>query len=114
MENLYSKIVALCEDKKISLAQMAKESGISKNILTELKMGRTKTLSMRSLNKIADYFSVSVDFLTGNSEQKEKAPIVSDEDLRLAEFNKLFTSLPPDVQARELAYLRELANNSNK
>ena len=40
---------------------MCADIGISKSMLSDLKMGRKKTLSAETLAKIANYFSVSVD-----------------------------------------------------
>lgn len=48
---------------------MCKEAKISRAPLTELKMGRSKTLSSATLSKIASYFGVSVDYLLGNEEK---------------------------------------------
>lgn len=36
------------------------------SVFTELKMGRTKKLSVNTLEKIADYFQVPISFLTGD------------------------------------------------
>lgn len=61
---------------------MCKEASVTRALLTELKMGRTETLTAKTLSKIATYFNVSVDYLIGN-EQKEKAAIdVVDDDLQ--------------------------------
>lgn len=53
------------------MCSMAK---VSRGAITDLKMGRTKSLSLKTLTKIADYFGVTIDYLTGskNLEQKEK------------------------------------------
>ena len=48
---------------------MCKAAKISRAPLTELKMGRSKTLSSATLSKIAAYFGVSVDYLLGNKEK---------------------------------------------
>ena len=39
-----------------------------------------------TLQRIADYFGVSVDYLLGKTEQKEKSPSVSDEEIKFALF----------------------------
>lgn len=79
MCDLYEKITSLCKQNGISITTMCKESGLSRAPLSDLKMGRSKTLSSASLSKIANYFGVSIDYLLGNTEQKEKASIPKDE-----------------------------------
>ena len=81
MSNLYKRIAELCEDKNITGAAMCSEVGISKGLLTDLKMGRRSGVSAVTAQKIASYFGVSVGYLLGE-EEKEKKPI---EDDRLSE-----------------------------
>lgn len=60
--NMYEKIQELCDEKGIKIAQMCRETDIRKSTLSELKQGRTKTLSTQSLKKIAQYFCVPLDY----------------------------------------------------
>ena len=59
---MYEKIQYLCDENNIKLAHLCKEANIPKSTLSELKQGRTKTLSTQTLSKIANYFNVSLDF----------------------------------------------------
>ena len=87
MDDLYSRLKTLCDKKGISLAKMCSEAGIPKSTPTELKMGRTKTLSSSAMIKVAKYFDVSVEYIAGKTEQKERIPIaISDEDIKVALF----------------------------
>ena len=81
MDGLYDKIAALCNERGISITTMCKESGVSRAPLSDLKMGRSKTLASATLSKIAAYFGVSVDYLLGNTEEKEKPLVNGDEEL---------------------------------
>ena len=56
------KVQYLCDEHNIKLAHLCKEANIPKSTLSELKQGRTKTLSTQTLSKIANYFNVSLDF----------------------------------------------------
>ena len=69
MDGLYDKIATLCNERGISITTMCKESGVSRAPLSDLKMGRSKTLASSTLSKIAAYFGVSVDYLLGNEEK---------------------------------------------
>lgn len=68
MANLYETIKTLCEEKGLTIAGMCAEAGISKGILTDLKMGRKQTLSGKTLSKIAEGLGVSVDRILGSGQ----------------------------------------------
>ena len=67
MSDLYNRIYELCQNKGITIGRMCKELGISRGNLTELKMGRIKTLKTDNLRKIAYYFKVPLDYLVGDT-----------------------------------------------
>jgi hypothetical protein len=48
--------------------------------MSDLKYGRTKGMSTATATEIASYFDVSVGYLLGEEEQKEK-PTVQDDEL---------------------------------
>ena len=62
----------LCESKGVSGYRMCKDTGIQPSVLTDLKMGRQKSLNAKNANKIANYFGVSMDFLLDGVEQQKK------------------------------------------
>lgn len=70
MDDLYKRIETLCKLEDISVTEMCKGCGISRAPLSDFKMGRTKTLSTKTLSKIAEYFDVSVDYLLAGTPQK--------------------------------------------
>lgn len=94
MSTLYNNIARLCEEKGIKGAKMCAEVGISKAILTELKMGRRTGVNANTAQKIASYFGVSVGYLLGEEERTpapEQEPIqddVSDKRQMLIDFAK--------------------------
>jgi transcriptional regulator with XRE-family HTH domain len=73
MSDLYSNIHALCEKEGVKDGTLCANIGIRRSFLSELKAGRTKSLSAEVLSKIAAYFNVSVDYLL-TGEQKENPP----------------------------------------
>lgn len=64
MLNLYETIASLCSDKGITITEMCSSCGASRGSLSDLKMGRKKTLSVETLSKIATYFNIPIKFLT--------------------------------------------------
>lgn len=63
MENMYEIIEFLCKERGIKIATLSREAGISKSTLSELKMGRSQSLSAKNINKVASYFNVTSDYL---------------------------------------------------
>lgn len=109
LSNLYNTIMQLCEDKGIKGAKMCTEAGISKGLLTDLKMGRRSGVSAVTAQKIAAYFGVSVGYLLGE-EEKEKPTVQEDDGLTenknaLIEFAK---SLSEDQAVLALRLLKSL------
>ena len=80
MGTLYENIIALCEDRGIKGGKMCTDIGMSKGILTDLKMGRQTGISAANAQKIASYFGVTVGYLLGEEDKKEK-PTVQDDGL---------------------------------
>ena len=80
MSNLYNIIADLCEERGIKGAKMCTDTGISKGLLTDLKMGRRTGVSAVTAQKIATYFGVSVGYLLGEEEKEEK-PTANDDEL---------------------------------
>ena len=66
---------------------MCKESGVNRGTLTDLKMGRRKFLSYQSLTKLAEFFKVPVEYIAGETDEKEKSPVTAnEEDVKVALF----------------------------
>ena len=80
MSNMYNKIDALCKEKESNITAMCKELSIPRSCLSELGQGRSKSLSAKHLNKIADFFRVSVGYLIGEEEQAKKEPLPENEE----------------------------------
>lgn len=80
MGTLYENIITLCEAKGIKGGKMCTDIGMSKGILTDLKMGRQSGISAANAQKIASYFGVTVGYLLGE-EEKEKSTIPEDDGL---------------------------------
>ncbi|MBR1723422.1 MAG: helix-turn-helix domain-containing protein [Ruminococcus sp.] len=67
MFDLYNKIETLCKDKGITVTELCRETKISRSSLSELKQGRSKSLSASKISIIADYFGIPSDALTSDS-----------------------------------------------
>ena len=109
MGTLYENIIGLCEEKGIKGGKLCTDIGMSKGILTDLKMGRQAGISAANAQKIASYFGVSVGYLLGEEEKEEK-PTVNDDELsanikQLVDFAK---SVPEDKVELVLAVMKSI------
>lgn len=90
MGTLYENILSLCESRGIKGGKMCTDLGISKGLLTDLKMGRRTGVSAMTAQKIAAYFGVSVGYLLGEETGQAPAEIgkrpVSEDEIKFALF----------------------------
>ena len=68
MESLYQRIQTLCETKGIRPGYLCDTLGLSRGLMTDLKMGRKKTVNAQTAQKIASFFGVSVAYLLGQED----------------------------------------------
>ena len=95
MSDLYSNIHALCEKEGIKDGTLCANIGIRRSFLSELKAGRTKSLSAEVLSKIASYFNVSVDYLlTGEQKENPSKQPQSEVDAAVERIRKKLESMP--------------------
>lgn len=73
MSNMYNVIEGLCDKKGVNVTQMCRDANVPRATITELKKGRTATLSTMNLVKLASYFNVSIDVFL-DDEQKKPTP----------------------------------------
>ena len=78
-------VKALLKSERKTQQELCRYLGVSKQAFTEWNGGRN-TSYKKYLPQIAEFFGVSVDYLLGKTEQKEKSPSVSDEEIKFALF----------------------------
>lgn len=68
---MYERFMQLLQERNITAYRVSKETGVTQTTLSDWKTGRG-TPRTATLQKIADYFNVSLDWLTGNSEYRNR------------------------------------------
>ncbi len=99
----YDKFKGLCDQKNVKPSRVALECGFSKGSVSHWK--NEGTVPQREiLIKIAEYFSVSVDYLLG-AEEKENPAADSNEALAFALYGGDRTDITPEMldKVREFA-----------
>ena len=81
MDSLYTRILALCGSHNIRPGRLCDELGLSRGLMTDLKMGRKKGVSAETAQKIAAYFGVSVGYLLGQEEAPQSGDILDQVDV---------------------------------
>ena len=71
MANLYETIDNLCQERGIRPGRLCADLGISRGLMTDLKMGRKKGVNAETARKIADYLGVSVGYLLGQNTPRD-------------------------------------------
>ncbi len=99
MSMLYDTVARLCADRGISVTAACKRAGISPGILSDLKNGRKKTISVETARSLADALGVSADELTGG----EPTP---PSDMLLAYYGEVKDFLDDDDKQDLIAFMR--------
>lgn len=97
---MYDIFEQLLQKHNITPYRVAKEAGVTQTALSNWKSGRS-TPSTTTLQKIADYFGVTVDYLmTGNENAREAASELTARDERDIEkdLNRIMDKLMNDEE----------------
>lgn len=114
MGNLYKKIQDLCNKNDISISEMCRNAGVPRGSLGDLKSGKIKSLSSLNLQKVADYFMVSAEFLLNDSDvENSKAILLEDarRDVRIL-FDLAKDAKPEDVK-KAITFFEFLKNGND-
>ncbi len=109
MNDLYLRIENLCKEQGITVTDLCRFCEIPRATLSDFKCGRVKSLSAAVLNKIAQYFSVTVDYILGN------APKEDEDALKVALFgggSNVTDEMWNEVK-RYAMYIKEKNSNGN-
>lgn len=108
IETLIKNITYICREKNITPHMLGKESGVGKDIITNMNKGSLP--SCDKLAKIADYCDVSVDYLLGRTDEpngynnnKSSFNIGNNSTQTVGNYNNISTNKSNDISddARE-------------
>ena len=104
----YTNFVKLCNRQGIAPTAAAVEMGFHRSDATRWSKGAEPRRA--TLEKVADYFGVSVDYLL-NGEKENPASVADGVDDLDVEALDIMHQLPPEKRAAALAMLRGLLSN---
>lgn len=86
MTTLYERTKNVAKEKKISLKQLALSSGLNENAIYDWQKSTPK---VDNLKKVADTLNVSIDYLLGETNEKESSIVTVTKKTTDAELDKL-------------------------
>lgn len=105
----WERLNQLINEKNISLFKLSKEAGFSSGTLSQWKYNHTQQPQKESVNKIAKYFNVSVDYLLGKTDERNISN-VEEKDITLKEPKEEYKTEP----TAEIYNIYEKLNDNNK
>ncbi len=73
----YNRLLDLCNEKKISISQLERELGFGTSTINKWKKS---TPNLKQIVFVANYFKVSIDYLSGESDIRSKADDLFEDD----------------------------------
>lgn len=111
MGTLYERIISLCKERGITGGRLCTDLQMSKGTLTDLKMGRQKSLSAEKAQKIAAYFNVSVGYLLGEETKKEQPTEIDGLSEKRKALMQFAMEVPEDKAEMILQVMRTILQN---
>lgn len=99
---MYKIFEQLLQIKGVTTYQVSKATGINQTFFSDWKRGKTKQPKVDKLQKIADYFGVSLDYLSGNDVE------TTTEDIELQNYLEELRTRP------EMKMLFNVTKNASK
>lgn len=110
MSKTYDIIRDLCKEKGTSIPKMCSDLGISRSLFAELKSGRTKKLSASTLEAVAGFFSVPIDFLLDLGDPNP-ADIPPEAPISESQFLfALYGEVPEEIDEDDIADIKRYAD----
>ena len=99
---LYQRIKTLCNRKNIAISKLENELGFGSSSIR--KWGNPVSPSADKIEKVAEYFDVSLDYLVGRTDIEESAPkILGDKDI--ISIQRARQKMPPKDKERMMKML---------
>lgn len=107
---LLERISALAAEREISASKAYVESGVGKNFAYNIKVGQVP--SVEKIQLLADYFSVTTDYLLGNTNIKKELPTADTERVQVFADALLKSGALPDLSDESPQKLVDFINAS--
>lgn len=104
---MYEIFLMLLNERGLKTSDVAKATGLNQTFFSDWKSGKSKRPNVINLQKVADFFGVSVDYLTNGEEseftkEQGELDLKISKDLVLKEAIKKYYSLSEQKQKHVL------------
>lgn len=113
MGEMYNRIVALCNERGIKPGRVCADTGLSRGMMSDLKMGRTKELSAKNTKIIADYFGVTTDYLLTGEDTKKAPTSDGERPITIDDFTFAMQNETKDLTEMDKQILLSMAKQLN-
>ena len=100
MANFAERMRSLRKEKSLKKTEVAKGTGLDRSTVTNYENGKRDNPTAETLQRIADYFDVSIDYLTGKSDIRDK--------LTATELIQVFRKLTDENKLQLIKYAKYL------
>lgn len=110
------RVFELMQEKGVKGAQITRDLGVSSGNISDWKSGKASP-SSAVLVALANYLDTTVEYLTGESDEKKKPPVETegeyDEDEDFKAFSKVLGDLTPEELQKVLSYAEFVLKQRN-
>ena len=110
------RIKELAKEKGIKIKYICSQLGLAETYLSNVKNGKDRMTDER-LQKIADILDTTVEYLTGETDEKKKPPVETegeyDKDEDFKAFSKVLGDLTPEELQKVLSYAEFVLKQRN-
>lgn len=100
LANFAERMRSLRKEKGLKKTEVAKGIGLDRSTVTNYESGKRNNPTAETLQRIADYFDVSIDYLTGKSDIRDK--------LTATELIQVFRKLTDENKLQLIKYAKYL------
>lgn len=107
--SFYNRLTALRQDKRISQNELAKKTGLTRQAISLYETGKREP-NLAVINRLADFFNVSVDYLLGRTDDPHNAEkkVIKEKTADLADDETIFTYEGKEIPPEDLEYMKRI------
>ena len=110
---MYEIFAVLLHNYGVRPADVARATGLHPSVFTDWKKGKS-TPKIDKMQKIAEYFGVSVDYLMGNENARPIDPRLTGEESELLFFFRMFNDVGRERAIEAIKELLEIPRYTDK
>lgn len=107
--SFYNRLTALRQDKRISQNELAKKTGLTRQAISLYETGKREP-NLAVINRLADFFNVSVDYLLGRTDDPHNAEkkVIKEKTADLNDDETIFTYEGKEIPPEDLEYMKRI------